>query len=53
MQGGQVDPKDPTDPKGGKQPPGAPNPNPLWDGRTTPDHWEELLDKPPGTGQEG
>ncbi len=41
------------DPKRGETPPGAPIPNPLRDGRTTPDNWEELLEKPTGEGREG
>ena len=45
--------RDKTGAKEGEQHPGAPLTNPLRDGRTTPDNWEELLDKPTGEGREG
>jgi hypothetical protein len=37
----------------GEQPPGEPAPNPLWDGRVTPDHWEDNLGEPTGEISEG
>ena len=51
-QEGRADPKDPKEPGKGEQQPGAPSEKPMGGGRTTPDHWEELL-RTEGELQEG
>ena len=48
-----MDPKDPKEPEKGEQQPGAPLEKPAGGGRTTPDHWEELVEDPVGNTREG
>ena len=48
-----MDPKDPKEPEKGEQQPGAPSGKPAGGGRTTPDHWEELVEDPVGNSREG
>ncbi len=52
-QGEQTDPKGQEKPPEGEQPLGAPTPNPLRDGRATPDHWEDDLGEPAGDVHKG
>ena len=48
-----MDPKDPKEPEKGEQQPGVPSEKPAGGGRTTPDHWEELVEDPVGNSREG
>ena len=41
------------EPEKGEQQPGAPSEKPAGGGRTTPDHWEELVEDPVGNTREG
>ena len=47
-----MDPKDPKEPEKGEQQPGVPSEKPAGGGRTTPDHWEELVEDPVGNSRE-
>jgi len=53
VQKGRAGLRDLTEPEEGKQQPEAPSGKPTGGGRTTPDHWEELVEDPVGNSQEG
>ena len=53
MRKGRAGLRDLTEPEEGEQQPGAPSEKPAGGGRTTPDHWEELVEDPVGNTREG
>ena len=53
MQKGRAGLRDLTEPEKGEQQPGASSEKPAGGGRTTPDHWEELVEDPVGNTREG